>query len=209
MNTCLAALFFGSVDLLHLAARAADYLLPFIGQIFWALVALFLVLYFRHAIGALINRVFSLKALGIELLTGSMDDVLAARALGEDVGQFTPEGSWSHQVQASKDTIQFLPEKAGNIYFFSHDTMVCYCALITGSDSALINHTLSCVVYHVERFGLKDTVFHMALAKMLNEARNTKEADWTQQRRRREARKLWLIARNVGDLLEHFYPTRP
>jgi hypothetical protein len=208
MNACFPSCLSDSSYLLHLFARAGDYLFPFLGHLVWPAIVLFFGWYFRNAIGALINRAFSMKAFGVELLAGSTGDLLAARAFEEDVGPFTPPGSWSHQIEASKAQFQFDPQKAGNIYFFSHDLMLCYCALITMADSGMINHTLTCAVDHVQRFGLKDTIIHKALAKMHDNALSTKEADWTPQRRRQEARKLWLIARTVGNLLEQAYPTR-
>jgi len=187
---------------LHILARVGDYALPLLAMTAWPVVVLSFAWYFRNALGALINRAFSVKALGVELLAGSTADIFAARAFEEDVGQFMPEGSWSHQVEATKNEIRLDANRAVNIYFFSHDIMLCYCALITMAEASTIVHTLNCAVDHVQRFGLKDTIFHRALAKMLVDARETKEADWTPQRRRQEARKLWLIARTVGNLFE-------
>ena len=194
---------------LHFAARVCDHLLPYVGILTWPAVVVFFGWYFRNIVGALVNRAFSMKLLGVEILAGSADDILAAHAMEDDAGPFTPTGSWSHQIEASRSTIRFEPRNASNIYYFSHDLMLCYCALITGADPSLINHTLNCVVDHVQKFGLKDTIFHNALAKMRQNALDTKEIDWTPQHRRKEARKLWLIARSVGGLLEQAFPTPP
>ena len=202
MNIVLAASFFDLGHLLHLAARSAQYLFPFLAQIAWPVITLIVVYLFRPAIGAFINRLFSFKAHGFEVQAGATGEVMAISALENDLGPLLPTGSWSHQVEADINRAVIDANKFSDVYFFSHDLLLCYFSLTTDGDPEMITHTLTCAVDHIEKFGLRGTIFDNALKKILADAHKTDAAGWTPKRRRQESRKLWLIARTIGDGLE-------
>jgi hypothetical protein len=208
MYSCLASFVSVWTFVMHFAARSAHYLTPVIGQLVWPSVVIYFLWRFRHAIGALINSSFHFKGGGIEILADRTGDLLAANALENDLGPLTPGGNWAHQVQAEIEQGNIDPQKFSDIYYFSHDLLLSYFVLILEGEPEVIVHTLTCAVVHLENLGLKGTLFDKGLLKILEDAKRTDAAGWTPKLRRQESRKLWIIARTIGDGLERLQRTR-
>jgi hypothetical protein len=183
----------------HAAARSVTLLTP----IAWPIVVIMVVLLFRKQLSILLGRLKGAKGYGVEVVTCDVYETheLAAE-FTNNVRDFLPSGNWTEGLQGEQRwIIQLGPEKAENFYFFSHNLMLCYTALLTGADSEIIIHTLRSAITHIEKFA-KDSPYHLGLVVLLKQAEKNTEADWTEKRRRLNARKIWLISRNLGDKIQ-------
>lgn len=186
-------------DTVQLIAKAVLSLSP----IAWPVVILVIALLFRKPLTVLISRLKGVKGYGLDVVTQDVDDTrgLAAEFI-VTIRDVMPSGNWSDGPSGSPAAqIEIGAGTAQNIYFFSHDIMLCYCALITGAESAIILHTLRSAIAHIEKFA-PGSKYDTGLRKLLQEAERCSESDWTEKRRRQDARKLWLISRHLGDRVQ-------
>jgi hypothetical protein len=188
---------------LHFAARVVSLLTP----IAWPATVFIIVLLFRKQIALLISKLKGAKGFGVEVVT--LDAASLSDEFTRNVRDFMPSGNWlTGQDGKPGATFHFGPKKAENFYFFSHDLMLCYAALLTGAESDVIVHTLRSAIAHVEKIA-PGTPHHQGLVRLLKEAENTSEVDWTDKRRRQDARKIWLIARSFGDITQQITRKMP
>lgn len=183
---------------LHVVARAISLLTP----VTWPLVVLIVVLLFRKQLAILIVKLKELN-FGGQVLTFDVTETqgLAAEFVS-NVRDFMPSSNWKADDKIELGTTIYLgPKRAENFYFFSHDLMLCYAALLTGAESEIILHTLRSAIAHIEKIA-PETPHHKGLLRLLKEAESASEADWTEKRRRTDARKIWLIARSLGDIIQ-------
>ncbi len=180
-------------------AKAVTLLTP----VAWPFVVLLIVLVFRRPLAVLITKLRGAKGFGVEVVTLDAAETQGLAAeFTSNVRDFMPSGNWMAGQQSKPGaTIHLGPKRAENFYFFSHDLMLCYAALLTGAESEIIVHTLRSAIAHIEKFA-PDTPHHQALLRLLKEAEKTSDVDWTEKRRRTDARKIWLIARNLGDIVQ-------
>ncbi|HXJ59252.1 MAG TPA: hypothetical protein VNU68_21550 [Verrucomicrobiae bacterium] len=158
---------------------------------------------FRPPLSMLISRLTGFKGFGVDIVTRDVDAQIevqqAKRLFDNDVSGLMPQAQ--DASEPSLMNIDTSPEKAGSLYFFSHDLMLCYCALITGASSDVIHHTLNSAIAHLERIG-PGTTYEHRLKKLLREVATRNEADWTEGRRREAAQLVWRMARTVGSFIE-------
>jgi len=184
---------------LHAAARSVTLLTP----IAWPIVALVAILIFRKQLARLLNRLKGAKGYGVEVVTLSVDETRGLAAeFANSVRDFMPSGNWAAGQPAKQNApIHIGPKKSENFYFFSHDLMLCYTALLTGAEPDIIVHTLRSAIAHLEQIA-PNTPYQKGLLRILKDAERTSDADWTEKRRAQEARKVWLISRSFGDVIQ-------
>lgn len=169
----------------------------------WPVVVIAVVLLFRKQLSNLLGKLKGAKGFGLEVLTLDVDETQGLAAeFRNNVRDFLPSGNWTTgQPIKPGATIHLGPKRAENFYFFSHDLMLCYTSLLTGAESEIIVHTLRSAIAHIEKFA-PDTPHHQGLLQLFKQVEKCSEADWTEKRRRQDARKIWLISRNLGDIIQ-------
>jgi hypothetical protein len=187
--------------ILHFLSRVSVHLFPFLASTAWPIVALCFIFIFRKQLRVVISRIKGGKGGGFEIITQDFGDGLLTREFTDSIRDVMPDGSWD-TGEKPLDGVRVVigPRMAGSIYYLSHDLMLCYCALITGAEREIIVHTLRTANSNIEKFAI-NTKLHLGLRKLLQEAEKTDEGDWTEKRRKSDARKIWLISRHMGEVI--------
>lgn len=183
--------------------RIVDTFVTLLGPLAWPIVAIWVAFLFRKQISNVLGKLKGAKGFGLEVLTLDVDETRGlVSEFRSNVRDFLPKGDWTGgQPSKQGATIHLGPKRAENYYFFSHDLMLCYASLLTGAEKEFIIHTLESAIAHIQTFA-PETPHHLGLVRLLGDAKKTAEADWTEERRRQDARKIWHIARNLGDIVQ-------
>lgn len=184
---------------LHLIKQGIVHLSP----VAWQLTLLIVVLLFRKQLKSLINNLREAKGFGVEIITRDVAGAQLADEFSRNISHFM--SGTQGEAGASLEINSSLAE---NYYFFGHDLMLCYCALITGADADVISHTLQSAIAHIEKFG-KGRPYDLTLKKLLADSKQRNASDWTEKLRQVESIKVWRIAREVGDIIQKESRNKP
>jgi hypothetical protein len=97
---------------------------------------------------------------------------------------------------------------ATSVYFFSHDLMLAFAALITNSPRVMVIHTASCAAHHLSQMGFAATPFHSQLREIIAECVAATDAQLTPARRAALAAEIFRLSRTVGNIVERMQQNR-
>jgi hypothetical protein len=155
----------------------------------WPVIALVLVLIFKDKVGHLLD---GLKKAGpLEWGQSPADELPKEKVPAQGV-KIEP-GS------IKDDNIRW--ENVANIYWAGHDLMWTCDVILRNAPRDTILWGLSQSLHHVREIGLKNDPTQVRLSRLLVDARNMLEKDWTPQVRNDYVRELLSVREYVGSLV--------
>lgn len=163
----------------------------------WPLLVLALAVIFRDELRALIGRLHEAEFFGQKIVAANVlekkfsspVDVAVRPFLGHS-GLFVPEG------------FKMKTDPRG-VYFFSHDLMLSYAALLTRSTKETMIQTLASAERHLVDLGFKDTPVFQKFHAVFQAVESATPTRLDDNERAGLAHELWQISRFVGSITEN------
>jgi hypothetical protein len=169
----------------------------FISILVWQLIVVGFVLAFRSELAALISRIRSAEIFGQRILTDNYKEVRTSQS-GMDAHISPILLGQGLSVPAN-----FIPRNDPTaVYFFSHDLMLTYAAILTGARKAIADLTIRSASAHFTTLGFDQTPVNARFLDILNRIQKTDYADWTNDFRAELANDIWVVSRFVGDVIQ-------
>ena len=104
------------------------------------------------------------------------------------------------EVTTSQPAI--IKDRVASIYWTGCDATFAYDAILRGGERATIAHVLRQANHHMKGTGMKGSPIQIRLQRLTDEAATSLEKDWTPQRRVDDAREVYAIAREFGEMTQ-------
>ena len=93
-----------------------------------------------------------------------------------------------------------------SVFYFSHDVMLCFAALLLGGSRQLVFHTANMARTHLSRIGFAATPLVKLLEEIMVEFNPSVDAVINEERRSQVAAEVFRLSRTVGLLIEQIGP---
>lgn len=175
--------------------------LTFVSILFWQIIAVGSLWCFRDEIASLLTRITAATIFGQKIVTANIRGELNSKT-GVD-GHVGPILSG----QALSVSATFKPAlNPTAIYFFSHDFMLTYAAVLTGSRKAVIELAAASAQTHFKTLGFDTTPVDYRFASIVKRVYETKQSEWTNDFRGELADDIWIVSRFIGEVIQKRLP---
>jgi len=168
----------------------------FISVFIWQLTVAGFIYLFRTELAALFSRIRSAEIFGQKILTNNVNEVTSKTSSMD--AHLLPI-LYSQALSVSED---FRPQNDPTaFYFFSHDLMLTYAAVLTGARKRIAELTIRSAEVHFLTLGFASTPVYARFQEVMNRIKETGQKDWDRELREELANDIWAISRFVGNVI--------